>query len=539
MKLKFINNGAWFGCLILLFALASCTKDLNRQPLTGTTAGDVYNTPDNYKNVLAKIYAGLAVSGQQGPAGNPDITGYDEGFSNYLRQYWQMEELTTDEAVIGWGDADIQDLHNMNWTTSNTFVRMIYNRIYYQIALCNEFIRESSDDAVAAKGFSPDDVSNIQQYRAEARFMRALSYWHAMDLFGNIPFVTENDPVGNFLPPQVSRDSIFTYVEHELLDIEGSLADPRQNEYGRADKAADWMLLAKLYLNAQVYNGGGEPRYADCITYCNKIINAGYSLEPEYKDLFLADNNTSNEIIFPVAFDALHTQTYGGMVYLIHAEIGGSMNAAAFGVSSGGWAGLRTTKNLVSAFSDPSGNTDHRAMFYTDGQSLDIKVILNNFTDGYAITKYKNINRDGQAESDPSGTFVNTDYPMFRLGDVFLMYAEAVLRDTAHLGGGDLSIATDYINRLRARAYGNTSGNISESELNLDFILNERARELYWEGTRRTDLIRFGKFTSGSYLWPFKGGVLNGTGVPEYRNVFPIPVSDITVNPNLNQNAGY
>jgi len=532
MKLSFIKNSVLLSGFIIL-AFVSCTKDLDRQPLTGTTANDVYNTPANYKDVLAKIYAGLAVSGQQGPAGNPDITGYDEGFSNYLRQYWQMEELTTDEAVIGWADADIQDLHNMNWTTSNTFVRMIYNRIYYQISLCNEFIRESSDEAVASKGITGADADNIKQYRAEARFMRALSYYHAMDLFGNVPFVTENDPVGNFLPPQISRDSLFQYIETELLDVESLLADPRTNEYARADKAADWMLLAKLYLNAEVYTG--QARYNDCITYCSKIISAGYSLEPEYKNLFLADNNTSNEIIFPVAFDALRTQTYGGMVYLIHAEIGGKMNASDFGVSSGGWAGLRTTKNLVTAFPDPSGSTDTRAMFFTDGQSLDIKIILNNFTDGYAVTKYKNINSAGEAESDPTGTFVNTDYPMFRLADVYLMYAEATLRG----GGGDMTTAVDYINQLRERAYGNNSGNISESDLTLDFILSERARELYWEGTRRTDLIRFGKFTSSNYLWPFKGGVEGGTGVEDYRNIFPIPVSDITVNPNLQQNTGY
>jgi hypothetical protein len=410
---------------------------------------------------------------------------------------------------------------------------MIYNRIYYQIMLCNEFIRESSDENVASKGFSSSDVDNIKQYRAEARFMRALSYWHAMDFFGNVPFVTENDPVGNFLPPQISRDSLFHYVESELLDIESTLADPHQNEYARADKAADWMLLAKLYLNAEVYTG--QARYSDCLNYCNKVIAAGYTLEPKYQDLFLADNNQSKEIIFPVAFDALHTQTYGGMVYLIHAEIGGSMNAADFGVSSGGWAGLRTTKNLVSVFPDVTGNTDQRAMFYTNGQNLDIKVILNNFNDGYAITKYKNINKEGQAESDPTGQFVNTDYPMFRLGDAYLMYAEAALRG----GGGDLTTATSYINALRQRAYGNTSGNISQSDLTLDFILDERARELYWEGTRRTDLIRFGKFTNSSYLWPFKGGVQDGTGVGDYRVLFPIPVSDITVNPNLHQNPGY
>lgn len=519
--------------VLMLFMLTSCNKDLDRQPLTGTTAADVYNTPGNYKAVLAKVYAGLAVSGQQGPAGNPDITGYDEGFSNYLRQYWQMEELTTDEAVIGWGDADIQDLHNMDWTTSNTFVRMIYNRIYYQISLCNEFIRESTDDVVAGKGFSQQDVDNIRQYRAEARFMRALSYWHAMDFFGNVPFVTEKDPVGSFLPPQISKDSLFLYIESECKDVEGILVEPRTNEYARADKAADWMLLAKLYLNAEVYTG--TPRYTDCIDYCNKIIGAGYSLDAQYKDLFLADNNTSPEIIFPVAFDALRTQTYGGMVYIIHASIGGSMNAADFGVSSGGWAGLRTTKSLVDEFPDPSGNTDKRAMFYTDGQNLEINTILNNFNDGYAITKYKNINQAGQAESDPTGTFVNTDFPMFRLGDVYLMYAEATLRG----GGGDKGTAVNYINQLRQRAYGNSSGNITVSDLTLDFILGERSREMYWEASRRTDLIRFGKFTSGTYLWPFKGGVQDGTGVADYRNLFPIPVSDITVNPNLNQNSGY
>jgi hypothetical protein len=518
---------------LVLFALASCTKDLDRQPLTGTTAADVYNTPQNYKAVLAKVYAGLAVSGQQGPAGNPDITGYDEGFSNYLRQYWQMEELTTDEAVIGWGDADIQDLHNMDWTTSNTFVRMIYNRIYYQISLCNEFIRESADDIVAGKGFSDQDVANIKQYRAEARFMRALSYWHAMDLFGSVPFVTEKDPVGSFLPPQISRDSLFLYIESECKDIEGTLADPHTNEYARADKAADWMLLAKIYLNAEVYTG--TARYSDCLDYCNKIIAAGYSIEPKYKNLFLADNNNSKEIIFPVAFDALYTQTYGGMVYLIHAEVGGSMNAADFGITSGGWAGLRTTKNLVDVFPDVTGTADQRAMFYTDGQNLEINTILNNFNDGYAITKYKNIDQAGNAHSDPTGTFVNTDYPMFRLGDVYLMYAEAVLRGN----DGDKATAVGYINQLRQRAYGNTSGNITESDLTLDFILDERARELYWEADRRTDLIRFGKFTSGSYLWPYKGGVKNGTGVEDFRNLFPIPVSDITVNPNLVQNPGY
>ncbi len=513
---------------LVAFGFAACTKDLDRTPFYDVTSASVYNDFKNYKQILAKVYAGLAVSGQQGPSGRPDISGIDEGFSTYFRQYWQMQELTTDEAVIAWNDGTIQDLHRMTWTPNNEFITAMYNRCYYQISLANEFIREISDDKLSSRGITGADLDQARLFRAEARFMRALSYSHAMDMFGNIPFVTDQDKVGSFFPQQRSRAQVFEFIESELKEIETLLAEPGTNEYGRADKAAAWMLLAKIYLNAQVYTG--TERNTDAITYSSKVINSVYTLEPEYEHLFLADNHLSNEIILPIVFDGMHTRSWGGITYIVHAPVGGNMSPAEFGIN-GGWGGLRTTKNIVNLFA----NGDGRAMFHKDGQDIEIND-LGVFTDGYPITKYKNVTRNGQQGSDKSGDHPDTDFPLMRLAEAYLIYAEAVVRGGT---GGSVNQAVQYINELRERAYGNTSGNISVGQLTLDFMLDERARELNWEAHRRTDLIRFGKYTGSNYLWPWKGGVAQGRAVEDFRVLFPIPSSDVSANPNLTQNEGY
>ncbi|MCD4789856.1 MAG: RagB/SusD family nutrient uptake outer membrane protein [Bacteroidales bacterium] len=513
-----------------LLVFSSCLKDLDTVPIDPdqVTAATVYDDPASYKQVLAKLYAGLAVTGQEGPSGMGDISGIDEGFGQYLRGYWYHQELTTDEAVISWDDQTIKDLHWQTWGSSDVFIANFYYRIFYQISLCNEFIRETTDEKLDDRDVTGDLRTDIEFFRAEARFLRALSYWHALDLFGNVPFVTEDDEVGAFFPEQIQRPALYAYIEGELKAIEGLMIDARQNEYGRADKACVWMLLAKLYLNAEVYKG--QAQYSECLTYCNKIINAGYSIQPSYQHLFLADNAFLNEVIFPVNFDGMHTRTWGGTTFIIHAAVGGSMEPAEFGIG-GGWAGTRTTSAFVNMFDDISGNTDSRAMFYTDGQNLEIENI-SIFEDGYAITKWKNVTSAGAPGSDD--VFSDTDFPMFRLADVYLMYAEAVLRGGS---GGDQATALDYVNALRQRAYGDNSGDVSQ--IDLQFILDERARELYWECQRRTDLVRYNKFTGGEYLWPWKGNVKEGTATNDKYNLFPIPAADITANPNLTQNPGY
>jgi len=532
--MKYIKSLFIIGTIAV--SITSCTKDLDRVPFYDVTSATVYNDFSNYKPILAKLYAGLASGGQGGD--NADIGGIDQNFGQYLRQYFNSQQLTTDETVMGWNDGTIKDLHSMTWTTSDAFVRAMYSRITFQVAASNEFIRETTDAKLAERGITGANLATVKNFRAEARFLRALSYWHALDMFGNVPFATENDELGGDLPKQTTRKALFTYLESELKAMETDLVDARKNEYGRADKAAAWTLLTKLYLNANVYIG--EAKNTEAITYANKVIAAGYTLEPKYENLFLNDNHNSKEIIFPVVFDGLGTKTFGGMTFITHAAVGGKMDPKLFGIN-GGWAGIRTTKALVNKFSDISGNTDHRAMFFTNGQTLEINNI-GEFTEGYAITKFKNVSSSGAAGKDAGGDFVDTDFPMFRLADVYLMYAEAVLRGGS---GGDAATALQYVNLLRQRAYVNsdasvnTSGNITSANLNLDFILDERSRELQWECHRRTDLIRFNKLTGASYVWPWKGGVKEGKVVEATRSLFPIPAAELIANPTLKQNDGY
>jgi hypothetical protein len=439
-----------------------------------------------------------------------------------------LQELPTDEAVIGWNDQTIKDFHNMNWTSADVFNRALYSRIFYQITLENAFIREAADAVVAGRGITGADADKIKMYKAETRFLRALSYWHALDLYHNPTFVTEDDGVGAFLPEPISAADLFAFIESEAKELENILPAPKQNEYARADRAAAWMLLANLYLNARQYIG--TEKNTEAITYSSKVISAGYALEPKYGDLFLADNHRSGEIIFAISFDGNRTRTWGGTTYLVHAPVGGDMNVNDFGVDFG-WGGLRTTKAFVSKFPDVTGSADKRGIFQTAGQNLEINDI-SEFRDGYSIRKWKNVTSTGVRGSNP--TWVDTDFPMFRLAEAYLIYAEAVLRGGS---GGNGTTALNYFNALRQRAYGNTNGN--KTSITLDDILDERARELYWEGKRRTDLIRFERFTTSAYLWPWKGGTAEGRAVELFRNLYPIPAPELNSNPKLKQNPGY
>lgn len=508
--------------------LANACTDLDVSPENGLPSNLAFTSADAYRSYLAKVYASFSLTGQDGPSGDTDITIVnDEGFTSYIRAYWKAQELTTDEAVCGWTDAGIRDLHEFSWSSENQFVKVLYYRISLIVSLANDFLHLSKEETMDLHGVPESDRDEIRAYRHDARFLRALAYWHALDLFRNV-VLAEEVSVG--FPEQATPEEMFNFIQSELAAIESELPGPRQGDYGRVDQAGVWMLQAKLFLNAEAMIG--QDYYSECLAACEKVIGAGYSLEPNYEELFMKDNHTSNEIIFPLVSDGTKVQSWGCTTFLVQAAIGGTMSDSDSGVA-GGWAGLRTTRNLVEQFPDLTGDIDSRAIFYTDGQDIDITDI-GEFTEGIAVPKYKNLNAAGEVGSN--NTHVDTDYPMFRLADAYLMYAEASLRGAT---GGDLGQSVSYINELRVRAYGDDSGNITEADLNLDFMLDERSRELYWEATRRIDLVRFGVFTSGEYLWPWKGNVQEGRGVEEFRNIFPIPSSDMIANPNLVQNPGY
>ena len=511
---------------LLLVATAACT-DTVVEPKSTITDANVFNDASSYKSFIAKVYAGLAVSGQQGPAGQADIQGIDEGFSQYLRLLWEAEELPTDEAVIAWNDIGLPEMNTQLWAADNSFVVAMYYRIFFQVGMANEFLRQTTDAKLDERGAGSALKGQVQQYRAEARFLRALSYWHAIDLFGNVPLVTEADQLGSTPPAQASRADIYNFVVSELQDIKGELPAPGASTYGRATGPAASMLLAKLYMNAAVYTGTAD--WSDALTATQDVINSGaYSLDPNYRHIFMADNNTSPEIIFPITQDGLKTQTWGGVTFIIHASCGGSMSNSTYGID-GCWWGVRLKQQAYNLF---SADDPRRSYFFTTDQSVAVSSI-GNFQAGIAAPKFTNVTSAGQPGSH--ATHVDTDFPLFRLGDAYLMYAEAVLRG----GGGNMAQAVTYVNALRERAWGDASADITEADLTLPFILDERGRELLWEGHRRTDLVRFGKFTGGDYVWAWKGGAEAGNATQAFRDLYPLPASELVTNPNLVQNPGY
>lgn len=528
MKKIFISIIAFAGASMM----TSCVNDLNTLPIDGnvSVADQVYKDFENYEKVLAKVYAGLAVSGQNGDS---DISGIDPGFGQFLRGMFNLQELSTDEAICNWNDQTIKDLHNLVWSSSDVYIEAMYNRVFYTVSLCNEYLRQTTDEMLAKRGIAQDKWGIIKGYRAETRWVRAYAYWVGIDLFGSIPFFDEMNPIGttaDVAPKQKSRKDVFDWIVAELKAIEGTdgglVEAGNAAYYGRATRGAAWALLARLYLNAEVYTGAAQ--WNEVIKYCDKITAASYSLAPSYANMFLADNDktSASEFIFVVPYDGRFTQTFGGTTFFISAATGGKMDKAYMGLAD--WGGLRTTKSFVEKFTN-SG--DKRNLLFKNGQSLDIPT-NNDFAEGYGVQKFRNRTSTGSAGTD--GTFSDVDVPLFRLADVYLMYAEAVKRGATT---GSEAVAINYLNLIRQRAYGNVSGNISTYDLN--YIIDERARELYWESIRRTDLVRFDMLTTEKYIWPWKGGVPDGKAVNSKYNVYPLAASDVAANPNLTQHTGY
>ena len=519
MKLNIIKKG------LFMFAMGaltvSCTGDLDVTPIDPNldTPDNMLTSTEAYNQLLAKCYSGLSVSSPDGDSGDPDIEGIDGGFGQYLRALFNVQELPTDECVIGWNDQTLKDLHGLQWTSADVFVSACYSRVFYQISICNEVMRQidktGSDDAT------------LQQYRAEARALRGLSYLHAIDLFGNVPFTDETAEVAGPNPQQMSRADLFAWLEKDMKECADQL--PANPEKYRCGKGMAYMILAKLYLNAKVYTG--QDKYKECADYCQKIIDLGYKLESatNWSKLFCADNDqflgVGHELIFSVYQDHINTQAYGGTTYIINAMVGGKMSYADYGLGGNGWGGIRVTPQFVDKFD----SADQRATFFTTGQDKEIKDI-SDFTSGYAFTKYTNLKANGTT-IDGANSFPDTDFPMFRLGDVYLMLAEC------QVVGGIQCDGIARFNDIRERAGVAKIDNPTRAN-----ILDERARELAWECHRRTDLVRFGLLTSGDYLWSHKGMNSNvGTphGVDAKYNLYPLASSDVISNPNLKQNTGY
>lgn len=341
------------GCLALTLGMTSCVGDLDLQPndpnLVKTTDAD-YNA-----SALAMCYTGLACSGINGAGSSYiSINGLDAGTSAYLRLVFTLQEFCADELLWIWPDAGVTDITYSQWSPSNTLITGAYYRFLGHISICNQYLQNSANET-SAEGI---------EMRAQARVLRAFTYYNMIDMFGQSSFITEESPVGS-APVQISRKELFDWLEAELKDIVDNKLISEHPVYGRVGLDAAEALLAKLYLNAEVYTGEG--RWSDCAQRCENIIARhkgggfqGTGLAEHYLYLFSAYNNAympggsnpaENEILFGVAFDETQTQSYGGPTFIISGTVSNThyMPRQIYGTASE-WSCIRGCYEMAERF---------------------------------------------------------------------------------------------------------------------------------------------------------------------------------------------
>jgi hypothetical protein len=516
---------------VVFFSLVSCVDDLEVRSTDERFDDEesLYSQPGAYTKAMAGVYSNLVITGPNGP-GSSNLGGIDAGFSQYMRVWWYLQNMTSDETIWSYeGDTGTRELNRAIWDGNNPFFRGFYSRVMFQVALCNEFLRQSTDSKLNQRNVSADEREEIQKYREEARALRAMAYYHLMDTFGQAVLLTEQNQVGD-AGQGVNRQQLFDFVESELLEVLPNLYGPNQAPYGRIDQGFARMVLAKAYLNAQVYIS--QDKNQECIDILTPMLGS-YSLANNYLHNFTADNQLSPEMIFSVPSDGVRMQSYSAITVILNGQIGSlESNGVDFGMNAGGWGGaLRVRKEFAEKFNGGQYTNDVRNTLIIGDRPIDIQDIGAR-GQGYIVSKFSNKTSTGSNGS--SQEFPDTDFPMFRLADAYLMYAEAQVRKD----GSANSTTLGYVNALRTRA-NNPNNSLTASDVTLDFILDERARELYWEGHRRQDLIRFNKFTGGSYNWQWKGGVQSGVSLPAHFKVFPFHPATLGANPSLTQNVGY
>lgn len=526
----------------------ACIGDLDTLPLnpSDSTSETVYGADESgYIAGLTKLYFNF-VSNE-----TTDLQVSDAGASELVRAFWTVQEVTSDACKCAWeNDAWVRAMNTNTWSDAdNDATYAVYVRTLQGIAYTNEYLRQTASDRLSDRGVSSELAAKIQGFRAEARFLRAYFYWMALDVFGDVPFTTENSPFGGGVnPKQASRKDVFDYCISELtaLAADDSPMPAARSNYPRADKGAVLGLLARMYLNAEVYTG--TPMWQEAKDACEDIFTMGYSLCPEYTDLFRGDNGENpealNEVLFGISYDAEQTQSYGGTSYLTLAAIAAtdvSSTQMINGVNDG-WGGIRVPYEYVEKYfnvrnADYSAGTydvnDKRGrMFYIKGRSESMDGALYVFLNGWSCLKFNNIphnmDQDSYLATAASKAYSDIDFPMIRLGEIYLIYAEACMNL------GQANTALPKVQDLAARA-----GVTAPTSITQEWLIEERARELMWEGHRRTDLIRYGKFTSSSFLWTYKGGSFSGQGFDDHMKIFAIPASELASNPELHQNPEY
>ena len=567
MKLNKFKAMVSAATLMMVASLTSCMADLDKGNIDPTVQAE----PD-ITALYSKCYACLILEGMDGSA---DFNVDNAGKSTLIRNIYNANVLSTDEGICWWTDGGLEDYGMNTPKPSSDAIRYLYYRLIMDVSYCNHYLELSA-------------AQEDQVKLAEVRFIRAYLYYQLLDLFGDPSFIPA---ISTEMPKQahsynekfqedgvysraellaLGREFLFNWVVNELKEAEANLMDPQPKtdsdpDYGRVDKAAAWLMLSRVYLNAGTYlnnDGQNNPYWAEALSYAEKVINSGYSLFDDskmsaeakangykpYDLLFMGDNGSNGsscEAIFPLLQDGRVTKAWGGSMFFVAAMWDPNM-ATVIGqdaaTTQNTWAGMRCRPQLIEKFtSNPNsfvGKTakeiramgiDDRAIFW--GVDHTLSVYPNDgFASGIVTPKWNNNYSNGGTPHDNEN--VDIDFYLLRVAEAYLNAAEAALHT------GDAGKAKTYMDAIRNRAHAAT-----RSSYTLDDILDERAREMYFEGIRRPDLIRYNYFggVSVSYGWEGKGGNTGYTGAPfeKYLNVYPIPSSEVMANSNLTQIDGY
>lgn len=562
--------------LVAGVAMTACVQDLNQTPIDKKST-----TAFNQDAVFTKCYQTLALTGQEGPAGDGDIDDLDEGTSAFYRLMWELNEFPTDEGWWIWNDVGLADIRVMNWNGENDLVKGLYYRFNIDVKICNHFL-----------ALANDNLDKTAAQKAEVRFIRALNYWYLLDMFYAIPFTTKDAapffeqsefPNDNpNYPRYMTRPEMFAWLEGELKEIIDLLPTTRLSTY-RVDKTAAQLLLARLYLNAPIYTSTdgktpGTAKWAEAQSYAEQALNSNYKLYSEhtthqfdvkdstgavigqdnimytaYQKLFMADNDLNgaqNEAVLMIYQDGKYCRAYGGIQFLVAATR--DANMFPWGTSAQ-WKCFRTSPEFVYKFvpQTKAASTekdeyhmrevanDDRAILcswtsyttnkwkLTGGQSAE-------FYDSWSCPKFSSVYSTAKHPSESVGSdseWPDTDIPLMRIAEAYLIKAEAVFR-----ANNDAATAANMINELRRRAQAKevTANDITEA-----FLIDEWCKEFWGEGRRRTDLIRFDRFAgavadANKYHWEGRAGANSyKSGVEEKWNWFPVPSSDKLSNPNF------
>ncbi len=451
--------------------------------------------------------------------------------------HFALQEFSTDEAVVPvrYGYVDQEGawirFHQHTWTSSDFWIRLEWENLFQAIGYCNYFI-----DGIQDKDLSLMDLPiSKEQMIAEAKMVRALHYYWAWINFGNIPIVEQ---VGETSPPTKSSAEVFAFIEKEIkenIPLLSEKGDP--GWYGHFTQSAAQALLAKLYLNAEAFTG--QEHWADCITACEAVINADYSLDENWNDPFRVNNEFSNENILVVPFDASNAQQFNFAEQNFHENI----LFAKYNVEYFGWHKISTQESFYNLYQP----NDLRINQWTVGPQIYIddngeeQPILDWNGEPMEVTPYIDMlinNEGGEAQGAMNMKYeietgglssMSNDMVLFRLADILLMKAECLMRQN---GGTATQEAVDLVNAVRARSFaeGDPDAVYTTTSLTLEELLNERGRELAYEMHRREDLIRFEQFNEA--WWEKEAS-------EEYRTLYPIPFNVLTANPALEQNPGY